>query len=451
MAVNVQSEHGRIIRKLIPLSTLPANVFANLCQQLEVETADNGQVIFKRGDVDSRLYYLLGGEISLESGLLKVDTIKAGSESGRFAIAHQIPRKIDAVASGKVQYLSLDASIIASLQAADQEEKSRNMNIDEPEEIDGDWMTTMLRSPIFRNLPPANLQRIIMGLQEICFKAGDVIIRQGDVGDYYYVIKKGQVQITRKPSDNAKEVKLAQLGDLDSFGEDALISGEPRNVTITALNDLTLLRLGKEQFVSLIKEPLLKYVDYNQALDYVDKGAELIDVRGPDEFQRRHLPRSINVPIFSLRMYLKTLHRQHPIIVVCDNGRVSENAAFILLRNKFNALILKDGLMALSPEQFQEPASFSIDDGVETGNYEKIRQAAAVDATSATVENNQAPPPANSNLVVDDIALRQLVHRLKVRCKDLETENVALEMKCKALMRQLQATKQELEKLQGGG
>lgn len=444
MAVKVQSEHGRIIRKLIPLSTLPVNVFANLCKQLEVETAESGETLFQRGDNDSRLYYLLDGEVSLQSGLLKVDTIKSGSDSGRFALAHQIPRKIDAIASGKIQYLSLDANMITSLQVADQEEKARSMNIEEPEDNDGDWMTTMLRSPIFRNLPPSNLQRIMMGLQEICFKAGDIIIRQGETGDYYYIIKKGQVQITRKPSENAKEVKLAQLGDLESFGEDALISGEPRNVTITALNDMTLLRLGKEQFITLIKDPLLKYVDYKEAQDYIDKGADLIDVRGPDEYQRHHLQRSINVPIFSLRMYLKTLNRQHPIIVVCDNGRASENAAFILLRNKFNALILKGGLAALTAEQFQAPASFSIDDGVETGNYEKTLPTA-----DSQFDSSQAS--STSNLVVDEIALRQLVHRLKVKCNGLETENLALEMKCKALMRQLQTAKLELDKLKGGG
>lgn len=441
MAVNVQSEHGRIIRRLIPLSTLPASVFATLCEQLEVENAESGQALFRRGDNDSRLYYLLDGEISLQSEFLKIDSIKSDSEAARFAIAHQIPRKIDAVASGKIQYLSLDVSIIKSLTEAEQEEKARNMNIEEPEENDDDWMTNLLRSPIFRDLPPANLQRIIMGLQEIAVNAGEVIIRQGEIGDCFYIIKKGRALISRKPTENAKEIKLAQLGDLDTFGEDALISGEPRNVTVSALTNMTLLRLGKEQFLTLIKQPILKYVDFAQATEYVDQGANLIDVRGPDEYKKQHLPRSINVPIFSLRMYLKTLNRQHPIIVVCEDGRASENAAFILMRNKFSALILAGGIAAVPAEKFQKPASFNIDDGVETANYEQS-EPTAMGADTAQ---------ASSDMAVDEVALRQLVHKLKQKCNNLETENLALEMKCKALIRQLHVAKLELEKLKGGG
>lgn len=447
MAVHVQSEQGRIIRRLIPLSTLPTNIFATLCQQLNIENADNGQILFRRGDNDSRLFYLLDGEINLQTDSLKIDTIKSGSESSRFAIAHQIPRKIDAVANSKIQYLCLDASIIKAIQEAEKEEKARTMSIDELEDSEGDWMTTLLRSPIFRNLPPANLQKILMNLQEIFFKAGDVIIRQGDEGDFYYVIKKGQALISRKPSANAKEIKLAQLGDLDTFGEDALISGEPRNVTITALSDITLLRLAKEQFITLIKQPILKYVSYQEALEHIEQGADLLDVRGPDEFKQFHLPRSINVPIFSLRMYLKTLNRQRPVIVICKDGRGSETAAFILLRNKFTALILKGGIDALSAEQKQMPALFNIDDGVETANYKNslLEEPDSVQ----TLENDSLP--GNSSLTLDEADLRRLLHKLKLKCKSLEAENLTLEMKCTAMARQLQAAKQEIDKLQGRG
>lgn len=445
MAVPVQSEHGRIIRRLIPLSTLPSNIFATLCKQLTVETAEPGKILFKRGDNDNRLYYLLDGEISLQTDVFKVDSIKSGSDSARFAIAHQVPRKIDAVAHSKIQYLCLDATIINSIEEAVNKEKERLMNIEEQEENStGDWMTSLIRSPIFRNLPPANLQKMLMSLQEVSYPEGATIIKQGDEGDYYYIIKKGQAAISRRPSANAKEIRLNQLGDLDTFGEDSLISGEPRNVTITALTDVTLLRLAKQQFLTLIKEPIMKYVDYAEMQEYLKKGADLIDVRGPDEFKHQHLPGSINVPIFSLRMYLKTLNRQHPIIVACNDGRGSENAAFILLRNKFTAMILKGGLNGLREEQLQTPASFSIDDGVETANYNHA---------SMTVDTSEADsnPSTGTVLALDQADLRTLVQKLKLKCKELEAENLALELKSSTLTRQLQAAMMELQKLKGGG
>ena len=118
-----------------------------------------------------------------------------------------------------------------------------------------DWMTALLVSPIFQCLPPANLQKIILSMEAVDFKKDEVILNQGSAGDYYYLIKNGQCLCTRKSSPTAKEIKLRQLAAGDTFGEDALISGAPRDLTITALTDVSLLRLDKQQFVTLIKEP----------------------------------------------------------------------------------------------------------------------------------------------------------------------------------------------------
>jgi rhodanese-related sulfurtransferase len=211
-------------------------------------------------------------------------------------------------------------------------------------------MTALLRSPIFQCLPPTKLQKIILSLEAVDFKQGDAIIEQGSVGDYYYLIKNGQCLCTRKSSPNAKPVKLNQLTAGDTFGEDALISGAPRDLTITALTDISLLRLDKQQFVSLIKEPSLTFVNFMEMQEAVKQGAILMDVRTPDEYEKHHLEGSINEPFFSLRMQLKTLEREKPFIVVCDDGRISEAAAFLLRRHKIEATILRGGLASVAPK-----------------------------------------------------------------------------------------------------
>lgn len=438
MAVDTHSEEARIIRQLVPLSTLPSKKFVSLCAQLQLENAEPGQFLFKRGDENSDLFYLLNGSINLQTETFNIETIKAGSDSARFAIAHQIPRKVDAVANGKIQFLRLDANMMKLGQDTSYEENESTMMVEELEDND-DWMTTLLKSPIFRALPPANLQKILMSLHQITYNAGDVIIRQGEPGDYYYIIKKGQALISRKPSPNAKDIKLVKLSDLDTFGEDALISGEPRSTTITAITELSLLRLAKEQFVNLIKLPTLKYINIKELAEYLKRGAELIDVRGADEFKASHLANSINVPFFSLRMYLKTLNRQHPIIVVCQDGRISEMAAFILQQNKFNALILKNGISALDSDQLKaEPASFHIDDGTETGNF-------SGSSSEASVQPKITENPAQTDEVSND--LQQVVQQLKARCRSLEAEKMTLELKCTSLTRQLEKLRAERDKM----
>lgn len=440
MTVDIHSEEARIIRQLIPLSTLPAKRFERLCRQLQIETAESGQYLFRRGDDNSDLYFLLDGSISLQTESFIIETIRADSDSARFAIAHQNPRKVDAVAKSRIQFLRLNTAMMKSAQETSYQENESTMMVDELEDND-DWMTTLLKSPIFRGLPPANLQKILMSLQEIRFNPGEIIIKQGDPGDYYYIIKKGQALISRKPAPTAKEIKLAQLGDLDTFGEDSLLSGEPRNVTITAMTPMCLLRLGKEQFITLIKQPTLSYIQFEDLHAQLADGAELIDVRGPDEFQKSHLPHSINVPFFSLRMYLKTLSRNHPTIVVCKDGRTSESAAFVLMRHKFKALILKGGIAALTDDQLKAaPALFKIDESL--GSSQFFEQSSEPPTTSS-----MEPVTQSQSVALD---LRLVLQQLKAKCAALEAEKMTLELKCSSLARQLNAAKSELEKLKGG-
>lgn len=441
MAVDIHSAEGRAIRQLIPLATLPYRKFEGLCAQIKIEDAEEGQFLFKCGDERNDLVYLLEGSITLQTDTLKIETVKSDSPSARFAIAHQIPRKVNAVANSRIRFLRLDADVMKSAQEIPYEEPESFMVVDE--EDNDDWMTTLLKSPVFRALPPANLQKILIGMQESRFDAGDVIVRQGEPGDYYYIIKKGQCLVSRKPSPNAKEIKLGQLADQDSFGEDALISGEPRNVSITALTDVSLLRLGKEPFLTLIKEPTLKYINYQDAQELVAKGADLIDVREPDQYQPQHLPYSVNLPFFSLRMQLKTLNRQHPIVVVCQNGKISETAAFILMRHKFNALVLSGGIDSVSPDQLKAPSSFPIDDGVETSNFQ---ESPSESSSSQTVSEASSMP--------DDMErLRRFLQQLKTKYNILEAEKKALEMKYVALAKFTESLKAELEAIKkaGGG
>ncbi|CAA9892718.1 Rhodanese-like domain-containing protein (fragment) [Candidatus Methylobacter favarea] len=141
------------------------------------------------------------------------------------------------------------------------------MVTEEPEADQDDWMTALLKLPVFQCLPPINLQKILMSMEMISFNKGEIIVEQDSAGDYFYLIKSGECQLARKPSPTAKDIKLARLRNGDTFGEDALISDAPRNVTITALTDMSLLRLEKKHFLSWVKKPSLKFVNYAVMLE----------------------------------------------------------------------------------------------------------------------------------------------------------------------------------------
>jgi len=446
MTVDVNSEDGLIIRKLIPLATLPGARFNALCAEMTVEETQDG-FLFKKGDVSPLLVYLISGEVTLQAAGLVVDVIAAGSDSAKFALAHQIPRKIDAVANGRVRFLRLNADIVNNPLSLAYKEDNSYMVIDETEGDPDDWMTALLRSPIFQRLPPANLQKILMSLEVVHFKTGETILEQGGIGDYYYLIKNGQCLLTRKPSPNAKEIKLAQLANGDTFGEDSLLSGAPRNVTITALTDIVLLRLDKKQFISLIKEPSLKFVDYAGMQEAIKQGAVLLDVRSQDDYENQHLDGSISAPFFSLRMQLKAMSHERPVVVVCQDGKVSEAAAFLLLRHKIDAMILSGGMESLAA--YAPSPEIKPNITAESENETHL-------SGEGRVESDDRKQYANiledqvSALKLENEALKSVNQQLNDKCIKLEFDKQHAEKQCRILHKQMEKLTQVLDKLKGG-
>jgi len=456
MSVDIHSEDGVIIRQLIPLSTLPSNQFELLCKDMVVESIKKNEFLFKRNDSTNELLYLIDGTVTLQSDTLKVESIKSGAESSRFALAHQNPRKIDAFTNTAVRFLRLNVDIISNLPSLSYEEENSYMVTDEIEEdnnSDDDWMATLLKSPIFKALPPQNLQQIIMGLEEVIVEKGEKIITQGEEGDFYYLIKKGQCLLSRKPSENAKEIKLGLLRSQDTFGEDSLLSGLPRNVSITAVTKTKLLRLSKDKFISLIKKPALKFISHTDVNNEIAKGSLLLDVRPPDEYKVNHLPNSINMPFFSLRMQLKTFDKKKGIVVVCADGKASEAAAFLLLRHKIDALNVDGGMEKAPPQQAEKPmtaAAFAIDDGIETltdgtnthqSNEESIDDLTGEDLIAQGDVSNTG---SQDNLQLENQKLKQMVAKLTA-------DKEMLEKKYRILYKQSEKLKAVLDTMKIGG
>jgi signal-transduction protein with cAMP-binding, CBS, and nucleotidyltransferase domain len=152
-------------------------------------------------------------------------------------------------------------------------------------DVTGDWMTTLLQTKAFHRIPPANIQAIFMRMQRINYRERDVVIKQGTEGDYFYVVVAGKCVVTRETPLNKEGIKLADLGPGDSFGEEALIAEAKRNATVTMSTDGTLMRLGKNDFQTLLNEPLLQWVTYDKAKEIVAHGGKWLDVRLPSEFQ----------------------------------------------------------------------------------------------------------------------------------------------------------------------
>jgi rhodanese-related sulfurtransferase len=207
-------------------------------------------------------------------------------------------------------------------------------------------MTTLLQNRAFHRIPPANLQALFMRMQRTDFSAGEVVIRQGDEGDYFYVIVTGRMVVTRETPLNREGVKLAELGIGEAFGEEALVSGAKRNATVTAAVDTTTMRLSKDDFLKLLNEPLLRWASYDSAREVIAAGGRWLDVRLPSEFEKCRFDDALNIPLYFIRLKLGTLDQSVPYVICCDNGRRSSAAAYLLSERGYDAQVLRGGIAA---------------------------------------------------------------------------------------------------------
>jgi rhodanese-related sulfurtransferase len=170
------------------------------------------------------------------------------------------------------------------------------------------------------------------------------VIKQGEEGDYFYIIVQGKCTVTRETPMSREGIKLAELGVGDTFGEESLIAEAKRNATVTMLTDGVLMRLNKQDFRELMNEPLLQWVTAERATEITAAGGRWLDVRLPSEFQNLAIEGALNVPLYLIRLKLSTLDRTKPYVVYCDTGRRSSAAAYILVERGFDAFVLKGGV-----------------------------------------------------------------------------------------------------------
>jgi MFS family permease len=102
--------------------------------------------------------------------------------------------------------------------------------------------TALLRAvPMLAALPEAVLERLAREAVPAAFPAGHVILREGEPGDRFYVVEKGQVSILGRT-----------FGPGEGFGEIALLRDVPRTATVMAVTDVELVALEREPFVAAV-------------------------------------------------------------------------------------------------------------------------------------------------------------------------------------------------------
>jgi len=336
------------IKSFSPINSLNPENAQELISKISATPVQAGHYVFKKGDTEKVHVYVLEGEIELVQDKKVLKTIKAGSPESLQPLAHGFPRPVSARAKTASVVTKINSDMLDIMLTWDQS-GSYSVEAVTEEDEETDWMTRILQTRAFHRIPPANIQAMFMRMESVSYKPGEKVIEQEAEGDYFYIIKEGRCLVTRSTPANPNGVKLATLSVGDSFGEEALISDSKRNATITMLTEGHLMRLNKEDFNSLLNEPLLNWVDYDEAKKLVNAGAVWFDVRLPTEHKAKHIKGSINIPLIFLRMKSNSLDTAKKYVIYCDTGRRSSAASFLLNEKDIETYVLRDGVDTAEP------------------------------------------------------------------------------------------------------
>jgi len=323
------------IQHFVPFDELSAQAIEELQPHFRHHQLEAKKILFKRGVQDDECHFLLQGNIDLADDNFNISQLSGADDENFLALDSSHPvHRCSAITQSDCRFFSIKRQYLELITTWAELRHSY-----EQEDEQSDWLEALLTSNLFNRIPPANIQQLLARFQERPVALGDTIVREGDEGNECYVIKSGKAVVSR--SNSGKEETLAAIGTGTLFGEDALVSALPRNATVTMSSDGVLMVLTKEDFDTLLKNPVLEFINEQQLQQLIedgDTGTVVLDVRTQQEAAVNPILRARNIPLAQLRSHMPELAPEF-IYVVTGEGR-GEAAAYILSEAGYQAKVL---------------------------------------------------------------------------------------------------------------
>lgn len=341
-----------VLRRLEPLGALSADSLREISRLCYAEKISRNLDPFRLQGMQGQAVYLVKGELKVDYPDSSSEILVGGTEAAVRPLDKRKPAFTGAKAITDVELIRIDEELLDIMLtwdqlAAPQVAVGAKKTPDAADSTDWRTMSGMfaaenLTHGIFASLPPANIETLFARFHRIKVARGEVVIREGEDGDFYYVIESGRCTVSRQIG--GATVELAELKAGDAFGEEALVANTKRNATVAMKTDGVLLRLAKADFIELLKEPLMHRISRPEADKKAAAGAIWLDVRFAAEYNIDKLPEAINIPLNEIRNLFGSLDRQKEYIAYCQSGRRSSAAAFLLSQRGYKTYLLEGGL-----------------------------------------------------------------------------------------------------------
>ena len=338
------------LKKFSPLNSFSEEEIRLIMGKSKLNHMQKNELLFKEGSNDSDIIYLARGSIKLTASSGEQFILDSESEQSAYPIANLKPRRFSAtVHSENASIFRIPAEVMEPFMAnsgINVQIKDNSISHDSELKVyDSDWMMALAKTQPFSQLPVQHFEKLLECMEEIKVKAGDTIITQGEEGDYFYLINKGQCLVSR--FNGKKEIPLAELGPTEAFGEEALLAKCTRNATVRMLKDGRLMRINNADFQRFLKSQIIQWVDPDQVNGLLNDGAIKIDLTEkykPDV----KISNAIKIPPFMLRNQMKKLSRKNTYLLLCDNDNECAAASYLMSLRGLKSFVLRGGAESLT-------------------------------------------------------------------------------------------------------
>ncbi|KAI8332812.1 cyclic nucleotide-binding-like protein [Chlamydoabsidia padenii] len=199
-----------------------------------------GDVIIEQGGVGDYFYIVESGTFDCLINNQRVVSYEAGGSFGELALMYNAPRAATIVATSSSVVWALDRVTFRTI-LMEHTNRKRRLYESFLEEV-----------PLLKSLKSYERHKIADALESVYFDDGDLVIKQGDVGDQFYIIESGNAVFYKLDQDGVQQ-EVNQAGRGAYFGELALLNDSPRAATVVASGGrLKCATLGKKAFTRLL-------------------------------------------------------------------------------------------------------------------------------------------------------------------------------------------------------
>ncbi|KAG1519332.1 hypothetical protein G6F52_008723 [Rhizopus delemar] len=213
--------------------------YQDVMNAMAIKKVAKGVRVIEQGGVGDYFYVVESGQLDCLIDGKKVTSYGPMGSFGELALMYNAPRAASIIATTDCVLYALDRMTFRSILMENTNQK-RSM-----------YERFLSEVPIFKSLEIYERHKIADALESVVYENKDVVIREGDVGEEFYLIENGEAAFYKTlPDGTQKQVMIGRKGDY--FGELALLNDKPRAATVVSNGRLKCATLNKKAFIRLL-------------------------------------------------------------------------------------------------------------------------------------------------------------------------------------------------------